>query len=89
MQAEISNCQSYLWQELSLLQPEIIVLLGSVAARAVFPQVVGQPAPPIRKVHAQVWVSDGRVIVPVRHPARASNADLDRLVTVLRSLLQG
>jgi uracil-DNA glycosylase family 4 len=88
-QDEIGNCQSYLWQELSLLRPRIIVLLGSVAARAVLPTLVGQPAPPIRQVHAQVWMMDGRVIVPARHPARSSNADLDRLVTVLRPLLQG
>jgi uracil-DNA glycosylase family 4 len=88
-QAEISNCQSYLWQELSLLQPKIIVVLGNVAARAVFPTLVGQPAPPIRQVHAQVWVKDGRMIVPARHPARISNADLDQLVAVLRPLLKG
>jgi len=88
-QVEIGNCQSYLWQELSLLQPEIIVLLGGVATRAVFPKLLGQPAPSIRQVHARVWAKDGRVIVPVRHPARISNADLDRLMMVLRSLLQG
>jgi len=88
-QAEIGNCQSYLWQELSLLQPEIIVVLGNAAARDVFPTLVGHPAPPIRQVHAQVWARDGRVIVAARHPARASNADLDRLIMVLRPLLQG
>ena len=75
-------------QEFDLLRPRIVVPLGNVAARAVFPRLVGHPAPPITQAHAQVFAGDGVQVVPLRHPARISNADLARFVTVMRPLLQ-
>lgn len=86
--AEAANCQPYLWQELALIRPRIIVPVGNVAARAVFPHVLKQAAPPITKAHAQVFSRDGRWVVPMRHPARISNADLQRFGEVLGGLLQ-
>jgi uracil-DNA glycosylase family 4 len=85
-QAEIENCLPYLWQEMALVRPEVVVPIGNVAARAVFPRLVGQPAPPITRIHAQI-VGDNPCVIPLRHPARISNADLARFVAVLQSLL--
>lgn len=85
---EIANCQSYLWQELALLQPRIVVPLGNIAAGVVFPKLVGHPAPRITLAHARTFGGDGPVVVPMRHPARISNLDLAHFATVLRSLLQ-
>jgi uracil-DNA glycosylase family 4 len=84
--AETTNCLPYLWQELDLLSPEIVVPLGNVAARAIFSRLVGQPAPPITQAHAQVFRGKDVVVVPMRHPARISNADLARFAAVMRSL---
>jgi len=84
--AEIENCLPYLWQEIDLVQPEIVVPIGNVAARALFPRLVGRPAPPITRIHAQV-VGPAPSVLPMRHPARISNADLARFVTALRDLL--
>ena len=86
--AEATNCQPYLWQELELIEPRIIVPVGNVAARAIFPHVLDQPAPPITKAHARVFAHDGRWVVPMRHPARISNADLARFGEVLGRLLR-
>lgn len=83
---EIQNCLPYLWQEIDVVQPAIVVPMGNVAARAVFPRLVGRPAPPITRIHAQV-VGTGPRVLPMRHPARISRADLDRLVAALRHLL--
>lgn len=85
--AEIANCQPYLWRELALLQPRIIVPLGNVAARAVFARLLDEPAPPITQVHAQIFSKDGWVLLPMLHPARISNADLDRFALLLQPLL--
>ena len=85
--AEVANCLPYLWQELDLIQPRIIVPVGNVAARAIFPHLLDQPAPPITRVHAQIFARDSRFIVPMRHPARISNADLARFREVLGQLL--
>jgi hypothetical protein len=47
-----------------------------------------QAAPPITEAHAQVFALDGRWVVPMRHPARISNADLERFGEVLGRLLR-
>ena len=85
--AEVANCLPYLWQELAMIQPRIVVPVGNVAARAIFPHLLDQPAPPITQAHAQVYARDGWWVVPMRHPARISNADLARFGEVLGQLL--
>jgi DNA polymerase len=84
---EIAHCLPHLWRELDLVQPEVVVPIGNVAARAVFPRLVGKPALPITQVHAQVFAGKRVKVVPLRHPARISNADLERFVRVMRALL--
>jgi DNA polymerase len=86
--AEIARCLPYLWQEIDIIQPEILVPIGNVAARALFPRLVGQPAPAISRIHAQCWSGDGFCVVPMRHPARISNADLAKFVATMHLLLQ-
>jgi len=84
---EITNCLPFLWQELALVRPQIVVPLGNIATRAVFDRLLEQPAPPITQAHARVFSGDGTIVVPMRHPARISNADLERFAGVLRPLL--
>jgi len=85
--SEIENCLPYLWQELNLLQPSIVVPIGHVALRAVFPPLIGFSPPAISQVHARVFSTNGVTVVPMRHPARISNADLDRFRQVMAALL--
>lgn len=85
--AEITNCLPYLWREIELLQPEIVVPVGSVATGAVFARLLEQPAPPITRAHARVYLAEGIRVVPLRHPSRISNADLARFVAVMRGVL--
>ena len=84
--AEIENCLPYLWQEIELVRPGIVVPIGNVAARALFPRLVGHPAPPITRAHAQV-AGTAPLVLPMRHPARISNADMERFVAALGHLL--
>jgi uracil-DNA glycosylase family 4 len=84
--AEIESCLPYLWQEIEIWRPQIVVPVGNVAARAVVPRLTGQPAPPIGRCHARVLGSQP-LVVPMRHPSRSSNADLDRFVAVIQELL--
>jgi uracil-DNA glycosylase family 4 len=86
--AEIANCLPYLWQEMSLIRPQIVVPLGNVAAQAIFARCLGQPAPPITEAHARLFPGDGLVVVPMRHPARISNSALARFLAAVRPLLQ-
>ena len=85
--SEITSCEPYLWQEIDLLCPEFVVPLGNIASRTIFPRLVGRPALPITHMHARVFARNGVTVVPMRHPARISNADLDSFVTVMQGLL--
>lgn len=84
---EIDNCLPYLQQELARLCARIVVPIGNVAARAVFPLLVGQPALPITQIHARVFHGEHAIVVPLRHPARISNRDLADFVAAMRPLL--
>lgn len=84
--AEIENCLPYLWQEIELWRPQIVVPVGNVAARVLIPRLTGRPAPPIGRCQAQV-LSSRPWVVPMRHPARSANADLDRFVAAIQNLL--
>jgi uracil-DNA glycosylase family 4 len=86
--AEIANCQPYLWQELALLQARILVPMGNVATQVLFLRLKSEPAPSISLAHARIFVESGVWIVPMRHPARISNADVQRFVAALRPLLR-
>ena len=92
---EIANCLPYLWQELALVQPEIVVPVGGVAAQELFKHLVGKPAPPISQAHAQVFplleqrqyfagMAKPRILLPMRHPSRISSAELERFIASLR-----
>jgi len=92
---EIGNCVPYLWEELALLQPDIIVPVGGVAAQELFMYLLGEPAPPISQAHAQVFaipeqrryprgIAKPRILLPMRHPSRISNADLERFIAAMR-----
>ncbi len=81
--AEVANCQPYLWQELGLINPRIIVPVGNVAARILFPRLLEQAAPPITQAHARVFSRDGTCVVPMRHPARVPVKE-SRLIVPMR-----
>jgi uracil-DNA glycosylase len=85
--AEIDHCLPYLWQEIDLVQPDIVVPIGNVAAQQIFPRLLGQPAMPITRIHARVFDDGGAQVVPMRHPARISNAEMDRFVRLMHDLL--
>ena len=69
-----------------MVQPEIVVPLGNVAAGVIFPQLLGEAAPPISQAHARVYTGGAITVVPMRHPARISNADLARFAARLGSM---
>jgi uracil-DNA glycosylase family protein len=71
-QLEVAACHQWLERELDLIQPDLIVVLGATAARAVFGRVT------------QINKNRGRII-PARNETAGRNADL--LVTVHPSFL--
>ena len=85
---EIKTCRPWLDEELQIVRPEIIVPMGGVAVNAFL------PGRKITDVHGVPHRQDGRIILPVFHPAigrwgeagrRKLDADFRALGALLRS----
>ncbi len=84
---EISTCtQAYLFRQIAAIQPKVIVTLGRVSMGLFL------PGEKISRIHGQPRTVDGRLIVPMLHPAAALHqpqnrplieADFQRLPAIL------
>ncbi len=62
---EIAACAGYLTEQIAAIDPKVIVTLGRYSMARFFPD--GK----ISKIHGQIKVVDGRVVVAMYHPAAA------------------
>ena len=62
---EIEACDSYLEEQLAMVDPLILISLGRFSMARYFPNAR------ISKVHGQHRMVDGRLFVPMYHPAAA------------------
>ncbi|HIQ00697.1 MAG TPA: uracil-DNA glycosylase [Anaerolineales bacterium] len=93
--AEIGACLPYLLAELERVQPRILVPVGLLAAQVLLKHLLGRPAGRMRELHARpIRIEPGtcpgppEVILPLRHPSRASNEDLETFTSALSALLE-
>ncbi len=61
--SEIETCNPYLQRQIRLIQPKIICTLGNHATKT----IIGKTG--ITKIHGDEFERDGRIIVPLYHPA--------------------
>jgi uracil-DNA glycosylase family 4 len=64
---EVSNCSYFLRSALEIIDPEIVVTLGSVALEAL--KLIEPHAMTLRESAAQVHSWNGRILVPIYHPS--------------------
>lgn len=62
---EIAACKPYLDRQIEVVDPKVIVTLGRFSMQRWFPGVA------ISRIHGQAKRADGRIIVPMYHPAAA------------------
>jgi len=62
---EVSACSKYLERQIAAINPKVIVTLGRFSMARYFPNAK------ISKIHGRPKVMDGRLIVPMYHPAAA------------------
>ena len=62
---EMAACRPYLDRQLALVNPKIVVTLGRFSMARWF------PGGRISQIHGQPKLADGRIIVPMYHPAAA------------------
>ena len=63
---EIAACTPYLHRQIKLISPLLLVTLGRFSMAQFFP-----PSARITRIHGQPLRQDGRIIVPMFHPAAA------------------
>lgn len=63
--AEVAACAPYLQRQIDLLQPKAIITLGAHATRTFI------PGAKLSEIHGQPQRREGRLIVPMYHPAAA------------------
>jgi uracil-DNA glycosylase family 4 len=85
---EIERCRPWLEEELRLVRPAIVVPMGQVALEAFL------PGRRIGEVHGRPHDQDGRIVLPLYHPAlarfgAAAQALLRRDIQALARLLRG
>lgn len=69
---EIMACSSYLERQITAIDPRVIVTLGRFSMAKWF------PGEKISRIHGQPRWSDGRMIVPMMHPAAALHQPQNR-----------
>jgi DNA polymerase len=85
---ELSACEPYLDRQIEAINPEIIVTLGRYSMNKFL------PGAKISLLHGQVFKANGRIIIPMYHPAAALHKkslkpDLEKDFGVLPKVLNG
>ncbi|MEJ7837612.1 MAG: uracil-DNA glycosylase [Thermomicrobiales bacterium] len=62
---EMASCSNYLDRQIATIDPDVIVTLGRFSMSRYF------PGDRISKIHGQAFTRDGRLVVPMYHPAAA------------------
>jgi uracil-DNA glycosylase len=65
-QAEIALCRPWLEQQLALVEPSVILLVGGLAIERYFPRQA------LADLIGQRFDQDGRIVIPLPHPSGAS-----------------
>ncbi len=87
-QDEVDTCEPFLFQQVDVISPKVIVALGSFAARALL-----RTLDPISRLRGRVYEYRGAKLVPTFHPAfllrnPASKREVWDDMKVVRELLR-
>lgn len=85
---EQASCAPFLAAELDAIDPQIIVPIGLPALRAVARRYLDTIPSAIRPLHATPIYSAERIIIPLIHPSRISNAQIEAFVAVMRRVIE-
>ena len=87
-QDEVETCEPFLFQQVDVIKPKVIVALGTFAARALL-----RTLDPISRLRGRVFEYRGAKLIPTFHPAYllrnpSSKREVWEDMKVVRSLLQ-
>jgi uracil-DNA glycosylase family 4 len=71
---EIEACIPYLWEQIKIIKPKVIVLLGNTAIRTILGKMEG-----INRIHSKTIRKDGKIYFLTFHPAAGIRATRNKL----------
>ena len=88
-QDEVDTCEPFLFRQIDIIHPKVIVALGTFAARALL-----RTLDPISRLRGRVYDYRGAKLIPTFHPAYllrnpGAKRDVWEDMKVVRALLQG
>lgn len=92
---ETEACFPYLQAELERVRPQVLVPVGLLPSRVLLDHLLDRTAGRMQELHAcPIWIKPRvrpdslKVILPLRHPSRASNLELETFVQALAAFLE-
>jgi DNA polymerase len=84
----VETCEPFLFQQIDVIRPKVVVALGTFAARALL-----RTLDPISRLRGRVYEYRGAKLIPTFHPAYllrnpASKREVWEDMKLVRSLLQ-
>jgi len=88
---EVRNCEVYLNAEIRSVNPEILVPVGERAVDAIATEYTTTPAADIAAAddHATTIRGRGFALVPMKHPAEQSDAEVEAFIDHFEQLMAG
>ncbi|ABX06336.1 MAG TPA: hypothetical protein DEF47_07685 [Herpetosiphon sp.] len=85
---ETSNCVAYLWRELVLVNPRIIVTVGEAPTRLMCAKLFGHVPGNVESMHAQPLPVDQRILLPMIDLETITKEEAHVFARVLSALLE-
>jgi len=63
---EINTCKEYLFRQIEIINPRVVCTMGRYSTQLILDTDTG-----INKLRGNIYKRDGRVIIPINHPAAA------------------
>ena len=87
---EVANCMAYLWRELMLIKPRIIVTIGELPTRLICAKLLQMVPEPVAQIHGHIFpVDDRRVVVPMIDLDHLTKDEAHNVARVLSALIDG
>lgn len=85
---EIANCSAYLWHEIRLINPYIIVPVGEMPTRLLCAKLLHTIPGDVATLHGQVFPVDQRLLVPMIDLMAITRDEAHTFAHVLAALLE-
>ncbi len=86
--AEVANCSAYLWHEIRLVNPAIIVPVGEVPTRLLCAKLMQTIPGDVAMLHGQVFPIDRRLLLPMIDLETITRDEAHAFARVLAALLE-